>query len=277
MKPFIRFTYLLIFIFASLLSLNGQNYKRIVSLAPSLTMNLYYLEAQEKLIGCTSYCEIAKEDKKPIVATAIKANIELIVSMKPDLVLLSSIMSSETVEILEKFGIRVEVFHTPKSFQEICSQFERIGMLVGKVPLAEEVIENSKSRIEELSSQCKWTIPPDIFIQLGAKPLYAVIPDTFMDDYIHFVNGRNIASDMVRGTIAREVVIARDPDIIFIVTMGILAEEEKENWQRINTMSATKSGNIFLIDSNLACTPTPISFVATLEEIIQLMKMNYGG
>ena len=277
MRRSLIFLYILIFISASLLPLNGQNYKRIISLAPSLTMNLYYLESQDKLVGCTSYCEIAKGDNKTIVATAVKANIEQIVGLNPDLVLVTSIMSAETVEILKKFGIRVEVFHTPKSFQEICTQFERIGMLIGKSSLAEEIVTITKSRVQELNRQCKWTTPPDIFIQLGAKPLYAVIPETFTDDYIHFVNGRNIASDMVRGTIAREVVIARDPDIIFIVTMGILAEEEKKNWQRINTMSATESGNIFIIDSNMACTPTPISFVKTLEEIIQLIKSNYEG
>jgi iron complex transport system substrate-binding protein len=39
----------------------------------------------------------------------------------------------------------------------------------------------------------------------------------------------NIASDLTRGAITRESVIIRNPDIIFIVTMGIAGEEEKKN------------------------------------------------
>jgi iron complex transport system substrate-binding protein len=44
-----------------------KTYKRIVSLAPSLTQSLYYLEAQSNLVGCTSYCEAAKKTVSPLL------------------------------------------------------------------------------------------------------------------------------------------------------------------------------------------------------------------
>ncbi|MCD4770758.1 MAG: helical backbone metal receptor [Bacteroidales bacterium] len=251
--------------------INGQNYQRIVSLAPSLTMNLYYLESQDRLIGCTSYCEIAKPDNKPVVASAIKANIEKVVSLKPDLVLVSSITSKETIDMLRKFDIRVEVFYTPKSFQEICDQFLRLGNLVGKSTLADEIISTANDKVYQLQNECRWVDPPKIFIQIGAKPLFAVIRNTFMDDYIQFVNGNNIAFDLTIGTITRESVIARNPDVIFIVTMGILGDEEKENWNSISSITASRTDQIYIIDSNMACTPTPVSFVKTLETIIALI------
>ncbi|HPN22266.1 MAG TPA: ABC transporter substrate-binding protein, partial [Tenuifilaceae bacterium] len=40
-------------------SVFGQTPTRIVSLAPSLTKNVYFLEQQHKLVGCTSYCDTA--------------------------------------------------------------------------------------------------------------------------------------------------------------------------------------------------------------------------
>ncbi len=257
--------------------LKGQGYERIVSLTPSLTMNIYYLESQDKLVGCTSYCEIAKNDSIPVVASAVKANIEKIVSLKPDLVIVTSLMGPETTDMLNKFGIKVEVFPSPKSFNEICSQFLRIGKLLDKEALASEIIRQSTMEVKKLQSDCHWKNSPDIFIQLGTKPLFAVIPDTFMDDYIRFINGKNITGDLKTGTITREVVIARDPDVIFIVTMGILAEEEKNNWMDINSMKASQTGCIFIIDSNMACTPTPVSFVNTLRTIVELLNNNYNG
>ena len=259
---------ILLFFFLSSPHLIGQS--RIISLAPSLTMNLYYLESEDKLIGCTSYCEIARQDKKPIVASAVKANIEKVVSLKPDLVIASSITSQETIDMVRKFDIRVEVFPTPKSFEEICGQFLRLGKIIGKSTLANEIINKSKTKVAQCIKESKWTDPPKVFIQIGAKPLYAVISNTFMDDYIQFINAKNIAADLTIGTITRESVIARNPDIIFVVTMGILGEEEKENWSNITSISASQAKQIFIIDSNMACTPTPISFVKTLETIIAL-------
>jgi iron complex transport system substrate-binding protein len=250
----------------------GQTYQRIVSLAPSLTMNLYYLDSQDKLVGCTSYCEIAKPDNKPVVATAVKANIERILSLEPDLVLATSITSLETVTMLKKFGIRVEVFPTSKSFDEICDQFLLIRYLIGKSTLAESIIKETKHKVLQIQKGSNYNDPKKIFMQIGAKPLFVVIPNTFMDDYIRFVNGNNLAFDMTRGTITRESVVARNPDIIIIVTMGIIGEEEREIWKGFQGLNASKHDNIFIIDSNLACTPTPVSFLNTLELINNLIK-----
>lgn len=94
---------------ATVLTVHGQPYKRIVTLAPSFTQSIYYLGAQDNLVGCTSYCDVAKDDNKEIVASAIKANIEKIISLKPDLVLASGLTNPKDTELLRKMGIKVEV------------------------------------------------------------------------------------------------------------------------------------------------------------------------
>lgn len=238
---------------------------RIVSLANSITMNLYFLNAQDKLVGCTSYCESAKKDKKEIVANAIKVNIEKIVSLKPDLVLATTLTNPETIETIKKLGIRVEIIKTAKSYTEICTQFKQLGKLVGKEQTADSILNNSKARIDSLKKQIPGNISQKIFFQIGSKPLFTVIPNTYMNDFISFMNGENIASDLTRGSINRESVLTRNPDAIFIITMGIVSDEEKSIWESYKSLSATQKKQIFIIDSNLACTATPITFVQTLE------------
>ena len=44
----------------------AQNAKRVVSLTPSITENIYLLGAQDKLVGCTSYCMQAVADGKEL-------------------------------------------------------------------------------------------------------------------------------------------------------------------------------------------------------------------
>jgi ABC-type Fe3+-hydroxamate transport system substrate-binding protein len=113
-----------------------------------------------------------------------------------------------------------------------------------------------------------------IFIELGAKPLFAVIPNTFMHDYIDFIGGVNIATDMNTGIISRESVLLKNPDIIFITTMGATGSEEIETWMQYKKLNAAKSKKIFTLDSNIACTPCPDSFTRTIEIMISRIYGN---
>jgi iron complex transport system substrate-binding protein len=247
--------------------LNAQQYSRVVSLAPSITKNIYYLNAQSSLVGCTSYCTIAKDDGKTVVASPVTVNIEKVIGLHPDLVIASTITNPEYIEMLKKFNIQVEVLTTPKSFEAICIQFVEMGKLLGKEESARTIVSSIKKEIKEIKSKNSNRSPQKIFIQIGADPLYAVIPNTFMNDYILFSNAVNVAENLTKGTVSRETVITRNPDYIFIVTMGIIGEKEKKIWESFKGLNAVKNNKIFIIDSDLACTPTPQTFLKTMKII----------
>jgi len=249
----------------------GQTPTRIVSLAPSLTKNVYFLEQQHKLVGCTSYCDTAVANGKEVVASAVKVNIEKVVSLKPDLVITTTMTNPETLDMLKKFNIRVETFPTAKSFDEICKQTIRLGQIIGAESNAKRIVTQSETKIKSLASSTRKDKSPSVFFQIGAKPLFTVIPGTFMNDYILLAGGKNVVTTTKTGTITREAVIASNPDVIFIVTMGIVGNEEKNVWESYSTLSAAKNKKIFIIDSNDACTPTPVTFVKTLERVINLI------
>ncbi len=252
---------------ATCIVLQGQQYRRVVSLAPSITKNLYYLNAQNYLVGCTSYCTLAKNENKTVVASPVTVNIEKVVGLNPDLVIASTITNPEYIEMLRKFNIRVEVFTTPKSFEGICTQFVDMGILLGKEENAKQIISSIKQEIDAIKSVGLNASPKKVFIQIGTDPLYAVIPNTFMNDYIVFANATNVAESLNKGTVSRETVISQNPDYIFIVTMGIVGDKEKKVWERFKDLNAVKKKKIFIIDSDLACTPTPQTFLETMKII----------
>ena len=100
-----KITTIILLLFISLSGLWAKEYKRIISLAPSVTQSLYFLNAQDNLAGCTSYCLAAKKDNKEIVSSAVKPNIEKIISLKPDLVIGSGLTNPRDVATLENVGI----------------------------------------------------------------------------------------------------------------------------------------------------------------------------
>jgi ABC-type Fe3+-hydroxamate transport system substrate-binding protein len=263
---------LLIIVLLTTGMVKASEIKRIVSLAPSLTKNIQYLHSEDLLVGCTSYCQPTKETE--IVASAVKVNVEKVVTLKPDLVIATTITKEETIQTLRKFGIRVEVYPTAHSFDDICTQFLNLGKLIGREAQATKVINESRQKVEKLKKNVVTENKIKMFIQIGANPLYTVLPNTFMDDYITFSGCQNIASDLSIGTITRENVLLRNPDVIFVVTMGIVGEEEKLNWEKIKELNASQNKKIFIIESDKACTPTPVTFTETLETIINLTYRN---
>jgi iron complex transport system substrate-binding protein len=246
--------------------------QRIISLAPSLTKIIYSLGKEKDLVGCTSYCEADKKLNTTVVASMVQVNCEKILLLKPDLVLATGITKPSDIETLQKLGLKVMVFQNPKSFKEICNQFCEIGALIGKKAQADHIVQNEQAKVIQLQKSAAGKPKYKIFFQIGAKPLFTVIPNTFMNDYITYAGGLNIAAKLKQGTITRENVILQNPDVIIIVTMGIVGPEEKKIWESYSNLSAVRKKKIFIIDSNKACVATPQNFTETLGEIVRMIN-----
>jgi iron complex transport system substrate-binding protein len=253
----------------------AQSPQRIISLAPSLTKNLYLLNAGDLLVGCTNYCTLQSGTDAEVVASALQVNYEKAVLLKPDLVITTTLTKPKTIETFKKLGVEVLVFETPNSFNEICEQFIHLGEEVGKKQFAEEIIVDARNRISTIKQKVPVKGPKQkIFMQIGANPLFAVVPNTFMNDFVNFSRTENIASGLSIGSINRETVLVRNPDIIVVVLMGLIGEEEKQRWESYQHLSAVKKNQVFIVDADRTCSPTPLSFVEALDELIGLIYGN---
>lgn len=246
--------------------------RRIISLGPSITEQLYLLGEEDRLIGCTTYCNIPEEAQNiDKVGTVIDVNLEKIVSLKPDLVLATPLTDNKAIEKLKNLGIRVVIFPSPKSLSEICEQFLGLGKIVGKTDKAEAIIDKVKREVERIKKRTRHLPKPKVIVQIGVKPLWVATKDSFVNDLIEFAGGINAANKGKTGLYSREKVLESNPDIIIIVTMGIVGEEEKKIWGKYKILKASKNNQIFIIDSYKLCSPTPVSFLNTLKEIFTIL------
>ncbi len=245
--------------------------QRIISLAPVFTKIILQLGGEDNLVGCTSFCKT--NNKKQVVGSAISLNIEKILLLKPDLVLASSLTSDKDIETLKKLRINVVEFQYAKSFQDICNQTLLIAKAINKETLANNVIEEAKAQLQKAINN----IPKEklntksVFIQIGANPIFTVVPNTFMNDFITYSGCKNIASNMISGSITKEAVITSNPDYIFVVLMGLVSKEESQKWKLYSTMKAVKNQNIFELDPDKACSPTINDFVDVVSKMINLI------
>jgi len=246
--------------------------KRIISLGPSITKGLYLLGAQDRLIANTIYCVDPPEaKKKEKVGAVVEVNIEKVFNLKPDLVLATSLTNPKAREKLKNLGVKVFTFSTLKDFNDICKQFLELGRLVDKENEAKEIVKSTENETILIREKVKGLHKPKVFVQMGARPLFAATGCYFVNDYIEFAGGINIAKEARGGIYSREQILKENPDVIIITTMGMVAEEEKRIWQKYETLSAAKSGRIYIIDTDEITSPTPQSFVKTLEDFVHIL------
>ncbi|MFH1077108.1 MAG: ABC transporter substrate-binding protein [Pseudomonadota bacterium] len=255
------------------LALGEEKYpSRIISLGPSITESLYLLGEGDRIIAVTTYCgRPVDARKKEKIGTIRESNTEKIVSLRPDLVIATSLTNPRTVEKLRKLGFKIVLFAEPKNYAKLCEQFIELATLVGKEDAAAQVLKEANTRINTLREKVRGLGSPTVFIQVGSKPLFAATGNTFINDFIVFAGARNIADNAMSGLYSREEVLKRNPGVILIVTMGISGEREKTVWEKYETIDAVRNKRIYSIDSDKVCSPTPLGFAKTLGEIVFIL------
>lgn len=254
-----------------LLAASGQEARRVVSLAASITKNIYLLGAGERLVGCTRYCATDPADSVAVVADAVSVNMERVVLLRPDIVLLSGLTHPRIVEGLERAGLKTRRLDQPRDFDEICSQLELLGEITGNPERARHINKECRERLDIVARRAtEREERPRVFFQIGADPLFTALPNTFMDDYITRAGGVNIAANLDNGIVSREFVLLAAPDAILITAMGIAGDEQVERWNKSAALPAVRSRRVFTINDSL-CSPTPVTFAGGVEEIFRLI------
>ncbi len=250
--------------------------KRIVSLAPSITEELFSLGVQDALIGVTTFCDHPIEAiKKEKIGTFLEPNIEKIVMLRPDIVFATKEgHSKDTVEKLKEYDLRVFVFEECRDFENISRQYLLLGSIVGKKEDALATLESLKKRADSIKNKVRNLKKKRIFWQVGVRPLVTVGKDTFVNEMIGLAGGINIARDSkIRyPRYNREDVIRQNPDIIILVTMGDVTKEELRNWQDYSVLEAVRQERIYIVEAHKFCSPTPQMFVEALEELNSLIN-----
>jgi ABC-type Fe3+-hydroxamate transport system substrate-binding protein len=246
--------------------------RRIVSLAPSLTREIYDLNAQDLLVGVTSYCGGIATGKE-IVGSPARVNLEKIISLKPQLVLASTDCNSKSdVDMLKRFGCRVKVFNACESFSCMCSSFSELGTLLGRSQKAEEVLRHIRNELDATRQAIRGGKPLKVFWQMGTDPLITVSDATFASEYIRMSGCTNVfgGAKIHYPRVNAEEVIRLDPDVILVVTqMG--SHNPSVMWERFGAMSAVRNKRVHELPADLMCQPTPAMFLKGYQALVSVL------
>jgi len=248
---------------------------RVVSLSPFITETIYLLGAQDQLIADTYYCTVPPEAaQKEKIGSVTQMNVEKIISLEPDLVISSPLSREKQLKILRSQGLRIMAIRNPKTFAQMCAITLKIADALGKTAQAQVLVQQASDDVDRVREQVAGLTPRRVFIQIGLKPLHTANKDLFINEYIIQANAVNIAEHHPSGIYSREAVIKQDPDVILVATMGSskkAAVFEKKQWMAFPFLTSVKNNEIHVVDPEVICHPTPVSFASGLKQVAGLI------
>ena len=278
MKKSLKFFLISLFLPISFFYTHAGNIARIISLGPTLTEQIYLLGEGNKIVGDTTYCiypEAAK--KKTKVGNVININTEIIIALKPDIILVTDMTDLKQLQTLKKlgFGKKIIKFSEPASYKDICNQLLKLGKIVGKKTEALNIVEKSEEKVKKITQDVEKFPKRKVFVQIGSNPLFAATGGTFINSLIKFAGGINIAEQKSSGIYSREKVVEEKPAVIIISNMGNDTQETaKQEWGKFMSIPAVKNKEVYLVDSYSLCSPNPETFPKVLLEIAKMIHPN---
>ncbi|MEW6209252.1 MAG: cobalamin-binding protein [Acidobacteriota bacterium] len=228
--------------------------QRIISLAPSITEILFALGAGDRIAGVTTFCDYpAETSQKEKVGDTLRPSVEKIVSLKPDLVIISTSSQLEGfLKKLEEIGIPVYI-NNPRNIDETISSIERIGEVIGLQNESRELASSLRARVQKVRSRADSSDHPRVLFMLGTEPLIVPGRRSFINNLIEEAGGRSVSADADADypQFSYETALARQPEIIF------LQSGEDPLPDRLKATPAAQAGRVYRLDDALLLRPGP--------------------
>ncbi|MBQ8508126.1 MAG: ABC transporter substrate-binding protein [Clostridia bacterium] len=256
---------------AHALSFTDANGRSVEIENPQCVVSLYnsygeaWMLAGGKLIGSIAdgFENGMLDDGVQNLGSHTTPSMELLFSLNPDFVLLSSEIAShaEIAVLLEQAGIPCAFFSTPdyRSYMEMISVF---AQLTGKEDLHRQQIEAVQQPIEEMIKEAEALPDPTVLliransITVKCKNSETTVAGNILRDmgFVNLADGNSALCE----SISMETVLIEDPDYIFVVLQGASSEAAEKNLASVltnnpawNTLSAVREGRFYILDRDL--------------------------
>lgn len=223
----------------------------VISLGPNLTEIIATLKP-EALIGRTDYGDFPKwVTNIESIGNITSPNIEKIIELSPDLVVSSTHVKKETIQLIENAGIQSASLYNSSSINGSYKLILDMGILLNKEKEANEIVSQMKKDIESVEMKVAGLEKPKVYyvVSFGQYGDYTAGGNTFIGQMINIAGGNNIAEELNGWSYSLEKIIEKDPDII-IVSKNNNELEKFLSTKPYNELRAVKENKIFTIDNN---------------------------
>jgi iron complex transport system substrate-binding protein len=247
--------------------------QRIVSVAPSPTEIMFAVGAGSQVVGVDNYSDYPAEARSLPQIGSYTLNVEVIMSLKPDLIVSSDLVPRAQLDQLAAQGIPYFIFAT-RTMEDVFKDLRLAGSLTGHSLEAEALIAGLQARVNAVTNKTLADGVEKVRTYVEYYPLWTYGPGSFGNDLIRLAGGSNIAANASNEypELTPEFIIAQNPQVV-IYTVGPMTTTTssdfaaRSGWSNIYAVSHNK---IYSIDDNLVSRygPRVVDGLEQLAEII---------
>lgn len=230
-----------------------QPARRILSLAPHNTENLYSAGAGDRVIGVVDYSDYPPEaERLPSVGSYVQFNLEAIIGLEPDLVVAwRGGSNGEALDRLEQLGMTL-YYSEPRNFDDVVDNIRDLAMLAGTGAAMDPRLETVASGIEAARRSSRDRPVLDVFYQVWPDPLMTLNGEHFISRILEVCGARNLFADLdiIAPRVSVEAVIQANPDIII---SGLVdgVEPDMSRWNKWPMIEAVAKDRFMFVDSDV--------------------------
>ena len=229
----------------------AQPARRIVSLAPHLTEQLFAVGAGERVVGTTDFADWPEAARRiPRVGRAHSVDLERVAALQPDLILIwGTGFPPATQQALRRLGVPLFISE-PGALDSIATSLERLGKLAGGD--GERAAADFRARIAALRAQYAGRPPLRVFYQVWTQPLMTLSGKHVISEGLRVCGAHNIfeALDPIAPQVALEAVIAADPDAIVTAEAGGKPSSALDLWRKQRALRAVQHDALITLDAD---------------------------
>jgi iron complex transport system substrate-binding protein len=190
-------------------------FTRIVSLSPSTTELVALLNQESRLMGRTASCNRPDTVRDRLIVANPTPNIELILSLQPDLVVADGHLFKEESPSIKKLmenGVTVELLSI-NGLEDWKNEVMRLGNLFMEQSKASKEIDRLNAELGKPGLSPK----PKVLVVTGGAQPYIAGTRSFQADVVKHAGGEPIGPDADEFVSTNlEQVAAWNPDIVFV-------------------------------------------------------------
>jgi iron complex transport system substrate-binding protein len=244
--------------------------QRIVSLYGGLTEVLAALGLADKLVaGIQGDNRLAD---LPRVGTHLQPNVEMILALKPDLVVQGGVAKGlPALRKLEAEGVPVAMF-APHDFPGLFSMIRRLGALTARSEAAASLIREMEDHLAQTARRLQGLRPVRVFFEVRYLNLLAAGRGSMVNDIITRAGGVNVVESPQELTrFDLEALLHADPEV-YVIQQGPMNKSPEDIYSRpyFKELRAVKARRVLLVDEGLFSHPGPRS-AAAVEQLARFL------
>lgn len=254
--------------------------QRIVSLSPALTEILFAVDAGDRVVGVTQFCDFPPAAKtKPKVGGYVNPSVESVLALKPDLVVVSPGPGNrDSALAMQRAGLRLEIVPA-ETLEESLAAIEGVARIVGAEVTGRELAASIRARLDAVAKRVLAMPRVKTLFCLQTDPIIAAGRGTLPSQLLELAGGSNVVAAQRYPRLDVEAVTAAMPELILQARMDVAngaAHAEDAFWKRWPAIPAVAHGRVVVLPDDVALRPGP-RVADAVEELAGILHGTAAG